>query len=419
MTSWRTRCLVLVALLLPGLACAVPTSPAAAPDAAPASAGSAPAPVPDATTSSGTDPALSTSASRSRGFSPLPTTSPFVQRNGTQLLLHGKPYRVVGVNAYELATQWGVNPGCGAMLDDAALDAFFTSLPPGSMVRVWGFQGSMGTNIHTHARDWGPLDRVVQAASRHGDRLLVSLGNQAGDCDDGHWKDSAWYRGGYRNLYPGDGYTIATTSYWDWVHEVVSRYKSSPAIAMWEPINEPEATECDAGSQCVPPHLHCPDQQAAAAALRSFFDVVGREIKRIDPNHLVESGALGGPQCGWADDLYQTVDASPGIDVASYHDYESAVLSPFLKLRLQQMARLGKPLIVGELGVVAGGNGAGGCATLAARRDAVDAKVRAQFDAGAASALMWDWVPDARPAMCTYDIGTSDPLNTLLRTEGG
>jgi mannan endo-1,4-beta-mannosidase len=400
MTSWRTRCLVLVVLLLPGLACAVPTSPAAAPETAPPTSAAPP---------TSTAPPTTTA---------LTPASPFIQRSGTRLLLHGKPYRVVGVNAYELATQWGVNPGCGGMLDDAALDAFFSALPSGTMVRIWGFQGSMGTNVHTHARDWGPLDRVVQAASRHGDRLLVSLGNQAGDCDDAHWKDSAWYRGGYRNIYPGSGYTIATVSYWDWVHEVVGRYKDSPTIAMWEPINEPEATECDAGSNCVPPHLHCPDGKAAADAMRSFFDVVGREIKRIDPNHLVESGALGGPQCGWVDDLYETVHASPGVDVASYHDYESAVLSPFLKVRLQQMAHLAKPLIIGELGVVAG-DGAAGCPTLTARRETIDAKVRAQFDAGATSVLMWDWVPDARPTMCTYDIGASDPLHTLLRTDGG
>ena len=275
-------------------------------------------------------------------------------------------------------------------------------------------------NEHPHARrDWGPLDRIVQAAERHGDHLLVSLGNQAGDCDDAHWKDSAWYRGGYRTLYGGDGYTVATTSYWDWVHEIVNRYKSSQAIAMWEPVNEPEATECDAGSRCDPAHLHCPDQQAAAAALRSFFDVVGQEIKRIDPSHLVESGALGGPQCGWADSLYETVHASPGIDVASYHDYENAVMSPFLKLRLQQAGALGKPLIVGELGVLGGGDGSSGCVTLADRRQAIDAKIRAQFDAGVDAVLMWDWVPDPRPGMCTYDIGAADPAQQLLRTEGG
>ena len=70
---------------------------------------------------------------------------------------------------------------------------------------------------------------------------------------------------------------------------------------MWEPINEPEASDCAPGlnmDACYP-QLRCPDARAASAALRGFFDVVGREIKRIDPNHLVESGALGGTQCGW------------------------------------------------------------------------------------------------------------------------
>ena len=163
----------------------------------------------------------------------------------------------------------------------------------------------------------------MSAAERHGDLLVVSLGNQPGDCDDGHWKDRAWYSGGYRNMYPGNGYTVATVSYWDWVHEIVARYRNSPAIGMWELINEPEATDCGLGanvSNCYG-HQICPNSIAATAAMRSFFDAIGNEIKRIDPNHLVESGVLGGAQCGWVGDGFATAQASSGIDVVSVHDY--------------------------------------------------------------------------------------------------
>ena len=107
---------------------------------------------------------------------PAPTN--FLTRRGSQLELNGDPYRVVGLNAYELATTWGSNFGCGGMLDNARLDAFFAGLPPHSMVRMWAFQGSMATNPTTHQRDWTGLDRVVAAAQRHGQMLVMSLGNE-------------------------------------------------------------------------------------------------------------------------------------------------------------------------------------------------------------------------------------------------
>ena len=114
------------------------------------------------------------------------------------LTLSGAPYRFVGLNAYELATSWGQNAGCGAMLGDAALDGFFASIPPHSLVRIWAWQGSMAINYRTKQLDWGPLDRVFRVAAMRHDFLLVSLAGQDGTCDDGHWKNAAWYLGGYR-----------------------------------------------------------------------------------------------------------------------------------------------------------------------------------------------------------------------------
>jgi mannan endo-1,4-beta-mannosidase len=390
----RLRWMLLVSVLLVALAGCIPTA-----------------------TSERTSGTSTTTTSSTTTTTAPPTPSPYVAARDGKLWLAGNPYNVVGVNAYELATYWGVNAGCGAMLDDASLDAFFAALPADTMVRVWGFQGSMGTNYFTHQREWGPLDRIVAAAGRHGDRLIMSLGNQAGDCDDGHWKDPAWYAGGYRDVYPGDGYTVATTSYWDWAREVVTRYRNSTAIGMWELINEPEASTCAAGYtswQCGG-HLTCPDEHVAAAALEAFFDTVGTEIKRLDPNHLVESGSLGGPQCGWVDADFAQVSGSPGVDVLSYHDYESGALPTFLASRLATARVLGKPLIVGELGVVAGDGGTG-CPSRADRRTIVADKLRSQSTAGVASTFLWDWVPDPRTSECTYDVGSDDPSTTLLET---
>ena len=343
------------------------------------------------------------------------SASSFLTRSGTQLTLDGHPYRVVSLDAYELATDWGQNVGCGGMLDDAALDSFFAGLPSGTAVRIWGFQGSMATNPATHTLNWGPLDRVVAAAAQYNVHLIVSLANQSGNCDDGHWKDAAWYEGGYRTLYPGDGSTIDTMSYWDWVQQIVTRYRNSPAIGMWELVNEPEASTCASGytmSDCYG-HLSCPDEATAAAALRGFYDTVGAEVKALDPNHLVESGADGGPQCGWVGSDAAYVNASRGVDVTSYHDYTPGqVITSDLQDRIDDSRTLDKPLIVGELGIEAGGTGAT-CPTLAGREALVSTKVNAMFGDGIAAVLLWGWVPNPAPT-CAYDIGAGDPVLSLL-----
>ena len=53
----------------------------------------------------------------------------------------GCPRVFTGYNAYQLATDWGTNAGCGGMATTAQIDAFFASLRPDSLVRFWAFQG--------------------------------------------------------------------------------------------------------------------------------------------------------------------------------------------------------------------------------------------------------------------------------------
>jgi hypothetical protein len=182
-------------------------------------------------------------------------------------------------------------------------------------------------------------------------------------------------------------------------------------------MSEAEASTCpdaDQPADCSG-HQTCPDEQAAAAALRHFFDVVGGEVHALDPDHLVESGLLGGGQCGTQGADYQYVSASPGIDVLSYHDYYDG--SPMggdqwngIALRLRQAAALDKPIIAGEVGIVAG---AGGCPSPAERSSAFEAKASAQLAAGASGLLAWDWVPAPSPS-CGYDIGPGDPLLSTM-----
>jgi mannan endo-1,4-beta-mannosidase len=337
---------------------------------------------------------------------------------GRTLDLDGVPTKFTGVNAYELATDWGTNAGCGGMETPAQMASLFSSLKSNSIVRFWAFQGDLATDNTTHQIDWAPIDQVFYLAAQYHVYLIPAIAGQSGSCDGGHWQDPSWYLGGYKNVFNtatnSDGTGRTPLSYWTYMQDLVNRYKNSPALGMWEPLVEPEASTCAAAfepTNCEG-HQTCPDESAAATALLAFFNIVGGEIHTLDPSHLVEAGFLGTGQCGTVYRDYQRVGASPGIDVLSVHDYNSP--APMdgdqwngLGERFSQAAALDKPIITGEVGILAGN--ARGCVSLAQRTADIEAKMSAQFAAGSSAFVVWDWVLDPL-GPCSYNTGPGDPL---------
>jgi mannan endo-1,4-beta-mannosidase len=260
---------------------------------------------------------------------------------------------------------------------------------------------------------------VFAAAAAYHQRLIVSLTGQSGSCDGDHSQDPSWYEGGFKDVFSdppaADGAGYTPLSYWTYLQDIVNRYKNSPALGMWEPISEPEATTCPPQYEpfnCGGGNSPCVNEPAAAAALRYFFDTVGGEIHTLDPNHLVESGMIGSGQCGTEGTDYQYVSASPGIDVLSYHDYYGTPAVGGdrwngLAVRFQQAANLNKPIIGGEVGVMAGTTP--GCPSDASRNSAMLAKEQAQIQGGSSGILAWNWEPTTSGA-CSYDVGVSDPI---------
>jgi mannan endo-1,4-beta-mannosidase len=344
-------------------------------------------------------------------------STPYISSKGTNLYLNGEQFQFTGINAYSIGGFDG-NAGCGGQEKD--LDAFFTQLRPNSVVRMWAFQGGITTNVKTKKTDWTGLDRVITAASRNGIKLLLVLSDQSGTCDDGHWKDIAWYSGGYTKPVNDLGNGLTPLSFLDYTKLIVDRYKDSPDIAMWELVNEPEAADCrnQKGSACYSKQI-C-NEANATKVLRSFFDTVGGEVKKIDKNHLISSGVIGTGQCGASYENYKYIHQSPGIDVASYHDYGSDnVPMPGdkwngLQKRLDQMKDIAKPIIVGEVGILAM-NGSRDCMNLNTRRDKLKAKMDAQFKAGISGFMPWD-LTGSVSKICNYDIGPNDPTLSLLYT---
>lgn len=323
------------------------------------------------------------------------------------LYLNGRLHYFAGINAYNATSDWHVNNGCGPMLDD--LGVLFDSVPEHSLIRTWAFE-ALGHNKFNNTVDFTPIDRVVDAARSHHDFLILTLSEQAGVCDDGHWHDKSWYSGGYLKSYndSGLGFTLKL-NYLQWVKRVVSRYRNDRTVAIYEPVNEPEATGCDVGFSGHGCYGHTYCQPGAASALRGFFDRIGSVIKSIDPRALVSTGVVGSDQCGVAGSGFDKITASKFVDIATFHDYTSAApaLPDVLKSRAAETAALGKALLVEESGLYASASGTG-CMTNAQRAHAFAAKSDAARAVGADGYLPWQWWPSQDPG-CSLQIAPGDP----------
>lgn len=340
----------------------------------------------------------------------------FVYAQGTKLYLNGGEYKFSGINAYHLTTDYAINYGCGENNTQTDVDTFFASLRPNSMVRVWAWQ-QLAWDKNTNSLNFTTIDRIINSAATHNQKIIMTLGNQWGTgCGEAR-KTESWYGSGYKTItHNGNATDVATIklSYWDYLDRIIPRYANSSAVGMWEPINEPAAD--DGNNVC---------STTAPATLRAFFDSVGGKIHALDPNHLISSGLQGSGQCGTRNAEYQTLHQSPGLDIASYHDYSADQPIPGdqwngMQVRLNQMAAIGKPLFVGEVGIKARDNVAG-CLTTTLRHDKMKAKMDAQYAAGVVGFVPWAWVkPNAR-IECTSDYGFDieqgqDALLTLVRT---
>lgn len=317
----------------------------------------------------------------------------FIERSGSRLILDGADFRFTGLNIYN-ANSDGT---CGSAVD---LDQALTDIGTGKAVmRAWFFQ-DMATS--GGSRDWSRMDQTLSKAADHGVKVIPVLANQWADCDSGYgFKTKAWYQSGYKDPDPA-----GTVSYRDWVAEIVNRYKDDPSVAFWQLGNEVEIQDVEFGD--------CSLVTDAAETLRSWAEDVAGLIKSIDANHMVSLGTIGGGQCGTQGAEYEYVHSLPDIDLCEYHDYGSP-LTPLpgdqfngFEVRVQQcLANLGKPLFIGESGIIP--EEVGG---LLERADAFAAKLAAQFSVGAVGFLAWAYVDPPTPG--TFDIGAGDPTLSVL-----
>jgi len=317
----------------------------------------------------------------------------FVTRSGATLLLNGRPYRFVGLNIYNANNQGKCWYALGTT---TSLDQTLTAIGPAQNVfRAWFFQSLATRNGQ---RDWSSFDATLAVARAHDERVIATLGNDLGDCEGPApvQRNEAWYSSGYTNQRDAG----TADPYRAWVAEVVARYRNDPTILAWQLLNETDVAT--ASGRCSP---------TASRTLKRFAQDMAGLVKSIDPNHLLSLGSWGLHDCGLAGSAYQDVHSIAGIDLCEIHDYSSpsSALAPQLQLRLNQCRTLGKPLIVGELGVRV--QDAGSPANRAA---AIRAKLSAEFAAGVAGALVWDWANGDQSAYSGYEVQPGDPTLQVL-----
>lgn len=328
----------------------------------------------------------------------------FVQRAGPHLVADGRPWLPVGFDDYTLTSFAGDQVTCGTAHRSADIDQELAGFQRNGVtaVRTWFFQS------YVAGRDgWSPFDAVLRSAARHRIRVIATLSNQWGDCEnaDGSpstYKTLGWYRDGYA---VNHDYGLPQT-YLDYVRSVAARYRDNSTIAFWQLMNEAEA----AGGRRQP----C-DEPAASRALRSFADTVTAAIQAVDPHHLVSLGTIGSGQCGTSGSDYRYVHAGR-VDLCEYHDYAPGAVNGDqwngMKVDMQTCLAMGKPIFAGEVGIDASvgarwrATGTVTAGTLAQRTAFFTEKMTAQFDAGVSGFLIWSagWGRSNQ-----YDVGPGDP----------
>ncbi|WP_433303701.1 cellulase family glycosylhydrolase [Actinoplanes sp. CA-030573] len=301
----------------------------------------------------------------------------FVTRVGSTLKLDGKPFRFGGTNNYYLFYK------SRAMVDDVFADARTAGF---DVLRTWAFGligNADGSNSVAPAPDgvyfqyWdgekpafndGPdglerLDYVIDAARRHGQRLVLPLTNNWSDF--GGIDQYVRWRGA---AYHDDFYTDPVIKGWyrDYLSHVLNRvntitgvrYKDDPTIMTWELGNEPRCK----GSGVYPPSGHC-----TTATLTGWAGEMTSYLKSLDRNHLVSVGDEGffcdGPDApDWIDNCGEGVDSIalaslPSVDVMSYHLYPDGWgnrtaqwADDYITRHNVAAKRLGKAVMLGEFG---------------------------------------------------------------------
>ena len=284
-----------------------------------------------------------------------------VDADGT-LLKNGIPYRGFGVNYFSAFHRVLLDAG------NTSYEAGFKELGsygiPFARVMFTGFWPSdMKLYMEDKEAYFQRMDAVVESAEDNGIGLIHSL---------------FWYDGAVPDLVgePRDqwGNPESETHAFmrNYIREVVTRYKDSPAIWGWELGNEynlgadlPNAAE---HRPKIVPHLGTLTSRSERddlthEMLHTAFVEFAKEVRKYDPYRIISTGNSIPRASAWhqreenswiRDSYEQTYEILAGqnpdpIDVISVHIYKD--VQDRIPQMMEMATKLKKPLLIGEFGV--------------------------------------------------------------------
>jgi hypothetical protein len=289
-----------------------------------------------------------------------PTLGLSVREDGV-LVREGKPYRGIGFNYFNALGRHVQKA------DDTSFEAGFQQLEEAKIpfVRLMGC-GFWPIEQKLYQSDkaefFRRFDRVVQSAERHHVGLIPSL---------------FWHTSTVPDLVgePVNQWGIPeskTHAYLrEYVRDVVTRYKDSPAIWGWEFGNEynlaADLPNAESHRPPVVPVLGTAASRGKADelssdAIRAAYAAFGREVRKVDPWRVITTGDSRMRPCAWncrthrswaPDTPEQTAEMYAGynqepINLVSIHAYGDCLDELRLAMRISR--GLKKPLWVGEFG---------------------------------------------------------------------
>ncbi|XP_045807817.1 mannan endo-1,4-beta-mannosidase 4-like [Trifolium pratense] len=292
----------------------------------------------------------------------------FVQRNGTQFILNGKPHYVNGFNAYWLMTMAADTPNTRSKVCTTLVQASQLGL---NVARTWAFNDggdykALQVSPASYEENvFQGLDFLISEAGKHGVQLILSLVNNW-KTFGGKSKYVEWARQRGENIISEDDFfthPVVKQYYKNHVKTMLTRkntingllYKDDPTIFAWELINQPRY-----------------ENDTSGKSIQNWVSEMAAYVKSIDSNHLLEIGLEGfygettsqklfNPNSTQVGTDFISNNQIPEIDFATIHIYpdqwlpgsdettENAFVEKWIEGHIEDSNNvLGKPLIIAE-----------------------------------------------------------------------
>jgi len=303
-----------------------------------------------------------------------------------QLFLEGEPFAEISFNKYDLFWQLYDQLAAGQSLNSQnplvqAQDKALRNLQQLGFktIRIfalpWGPAGPESyANPEERRNLYAALDKTMELCETHGIRVVWSLA-AATFTDTKLDVAKGWIYGEEQEReLVSNPESRGRKLLYRYIDETVARYRDRKAVLMWEISNE-VTLQADIGDAN---RVYNGERMPTLREVARFFDEVAKRIKAADPVRLVTSGGSNMRESqwhlhlgqGWKIDTFEDqfkcfelLYATSAVDVIDIHSYPDnkpgyAILGADDKKMwldnkgyLAIAKRLGKPLIIGELGL--------------------------------------------------------------------